>query len=158
MFDVGPFLRNYHSLSNINGLSFNEFLEFKKRETNNPNWIADMLQTEILMQYENGGRKKKDLIILGFRSIDDINSFTRRIQRTIFREKEIRVAVLNIELNKALGRYLHRESDKTETDFWKQIDFEKNWGIEEVKIQADIIIDNNGTLGELSENIGKYFK
>jgi len=157
VFDVGPFIRKYYKKNNTENLSLTDFIKKKELENKNPDWMPDFLRHELNKQYERGCKDKKDLVIIGFRSMNDINFFEKKLQKTIFLKEQSKIIFIETELQLALKRFLDREKNNKEKHFWEQINYEKKWGIEKIKERADVTIDNNSSMNNLLEEIDHYF-
>ncbi|MDD3046396.1 MAG: hypothetical protein PHH88_01865 [Candidatus Pacebacteria bacterium] len=157
VFDVGPFIRKYYKKNNIENLSLTDFIKRKESENKNPDWMSDFLKHELNKQYKRGCKNKKDLVIIGFRSMNDIRFFEKKLQKITFSKDESKIVFMETELQLALKRFLNRKKNNQEKHFWEQINYEKEWGIEKIKERADVIIDNNSSINNLLKKIDYYF-
>ncbi len=154
-FDTGPFWRKFRDLI-APEMNVGE-LHLKMREyTGDEHWEDNFLAATISNLYEQGLNTKKDLVLSGYRNVEEALYVVRKLDGIIFPVRETSVWYVEAPLEVAFKRFREREGENvTIDDLVRHQENERKRGAEKFRDIADIIIDNSHDTDVLHFDVSK---
>lgn len=151
IFDTGPFLRNL-----CNGISQSAtpetLLSSLRLSTKNSHWDDEFLASTAKYGYENSN--KKDLLILGYRSLNDLLFIKAHCEKIIPELSPALIVYVDSKTEIAYQRYIERENHKIDFQEFTTIhEREIQQGLGKIKTIADFVIENNSDLDNLKTQV-----
>jgi len=142
-FDTGPFWRKFRDLI-APGMNVGE-LHFKMRNyTGDEHWEDNFLAATIRNMYEQGMDKKKDLVLSGYRNVEEALFVVNKLEGNLFPNRETSIWYVEAPLEIAFERFREREGEQvTLADLIKHQEGERQRGAEKFKDIAHVVIDNS---------------
>jgi len=142
-FDTGPFWRSFRDKvapdMNVGELHF-KMRDYFKDERWEDNFLATILEG----MYKDEMHTKKDLIISGYRNVEEALHLTKQIENKVFPERKTSIWYVHAPVEVAFSRYKEREGDHVKIeDLIAHHENERQRGAENFKEIADVIIDNS---------------
>lgn len=158
LFDVGPYWRSLRD-KEAPHLDAGQFFSFKRSETGNTHWEDDMAVEHLKAEYAAGRLLSKDLVISGYRNPTSLDYLLSAIRPHIFPNKRISLWYVHCNFQTALTRYRDRDGNNiTAEQLIQQYKYEDEMGIEKLRSQADVFIDNSLDLDCLNAQIDTELK
>ena len=154
-FDIGPFWRSL-SQTHSPKTKPEDYIAQMRKLTDDPEWEHNFLAKTLESDYRSDNREKTDLVISGFRSLDDIRKIQHKLEGIISPDQKHSVIYLDCPFDIAWARYQQRDgASASHQKFLDQYDYEATWGIDEVRRSADFVIDNSGRASDLVDTIDR---
>lgn len=145
--DLGKFWREYFGVVTSEDIIKN--IDQNRSLNKNLFWDKLVLSDFVLNNLDN----EVDIVISGIRSISDISSFKRIIGSRIPKTRnKVLILVLNVNKTIQTQRYLQR-AGKEDRALLHDIANDNKYGISELTLIADYIIENNGSVKDLEMNL-----
>jgi dephospho-CoA kinase len=151
--DSGPYWRKIMDVV-APDMNQGEFHFMMRDYTGDPSWEDNALAALIRNTYERGMHTKRDLVLAGYRNVDEANFVASKLEGKVFPEHRKSIMFVKAPLEISLQRYQSREGlsiSREEFELYRED--EKVRGIEEFRNAADIIIENTGNETELETSV-----
>ncbi len=147
--DSGPFWRKITNIVAPN-MSTGEFHFMMREYTGEPTWEDSAFAAILRNSYERGFHVKKDLVVAGYRNLNEANFVQSKLEKYVFPTNRKTIIFINAAFEISFQRYKERENSSISLeDFKLYREDERVRGIEEFRKASDYIIDNSGDLQTL---------
>lgn len=156
VFDSGAFWREFRDTI-APGMNVGE-LHFAMREyTGDEHWEDKFLAAVVRNEYDRGMSHKKDLIMVGYRSLEELDYVFDRLEGHVFPERQRTYIHFTCPFDLAVERVTKRDGmEWTEEDLRLRYETERARGLDDFLNVANIIIENDSNSVEtLRETVTK---
>ncbi len=152
-FDTGPFWRTLRD-NEYPDIDVEDYFELKRSESGLPDWEDQLLARKLIEEYNATGSTKKDLIVSGYRSFEELKYLIGKTEGILFPNRPIQIWYIECPFDVAYQRYKEREGQTaSKEDLMSQYQYEDRKGIAELRANANRIIFNGTNIEYLEKQI-----
>jgi len=141
VFDTGPFLRGFSGLIHENATP-ETLLASLRESTGNNKWDDEFIA--IIAKYGYEQSQEQDLVIVGYRSYDDVVFLKLQLDKLLPSKLPIYVVYVDCKPQTAFERYKRREKSDFDFDrFLADREINSKRGLEKLKNNADFVLFND---------------